>query len=272
MPIEKDDYKEPRCPLCTAEEEESPKPIPLSRIIEKVDSFYAENDYEGAERVLKYWLNEAEIGHDKRGMTIMYSELMGNYRKTLQADKSIFCATQALTLTQCDAVKGTSAEATVTINAATVFQAFGDPEKAIGLFEKAGNVYDAIGASADLRGALANNMATTLVSLKRFDEARENFNKAISYMKQVENGLPDCAISCLNLANLAEAEFGLIDGADEIDRLLDEAEKYLDDKSVRRDYYYAFVASKCAPTFEYYGRFLYAAELEKRSRNFYEGT
>ena len=39
-----------------------------------------------------------------------------------------------------------------------------------------------------------------------------------------------------------------------------------------RDGNYAFVCEKCAPTFHYYGYFLWGAELEERARAIYERT
>ena len=37
-----------------------------------------------------------------------------------------------------------------------------------------------------------------------------------------------------------------------------------------RDGYYAFVCEKCAPTFDYYGYFLIADDLNERAKAIYE--
>jgi len=272
MAIEKEDFSEARCPLCMEDPENPPKvkPVPIKRIFEKADSYYATADYDGAERVLLYWLEEAKNGNDVRGEMLISSELMGTYRKTKQADKAIFYAEHALDLSKDPSIHGTTAEATAYINAATVYQAFGESTKSIPLFEKASAIYQDTDASDDLRGALYNNMGTTLTSLERYDEARNSFNKAIEYMSRVETGALDIAITYLNLSNLEEAEKGIIDAAEIIDGYLDKAEIIFEDKSIPCDGYYAFVCDKCAPTFEYYGRFGYAEELVRRKNDIYE--
>ena len=55
--LSKDDYEEPRCLLNM-----HPKvtPISVGRMIEKLDSYLNQNDYDAAERHLKYWLTEAD--------------------------------------------------------------------------------------------------------------------------------------------------------------------------------------------------------------------
>ena len=51
---------------------------------------------------------------------------------------------------------------------------------------------------------------------------------------------------------------------------LEAAERLLDDPALPRDGYYAFVCEKCAPTFDYYGYFLVADDLNERARAIYE--
>ena len=51
--LSKDDYEEPRCLLNMHPEV---TPIPVGRIIDKLDSYLNKNDYDAAERHLKYWL------------------------------------------------------------------------------------------------------------------------------------------------------------------------------------------------------------------------
>ena len=80
------------------------------------------------------------------------------------------------------------------------------------------------------------------------------------------------AVSYLNMANAVEAQKGLENACEEIDALLDKAEKVLDENYSETDGNYAFVCEKCAPTFGYYGRFLYENELKERARVIYERT
>ena len=45
------------------------RPVPQQRIMDKVDECMNRKDYAGVERVLKYWLQEAQVGRDLRGST-----------------------------------------------------------------------------------------------------------------------------------------------------------------------------------------------------------
>ena len=56
--------------------------IPQERIIRKMDEYMSRRDYAGAERHLKYWLEEAKMGNDRRGELLIRNELVGHFRKT----------------------------------------------------------------------------------------------------------------------------------------------------------------------------------------------
>ena len=76
----------------------------------------------------------------------------------------------------------------------------------------------------------------------------------------------------MTLCSLAE----LYDAADPEDeriaQCLERAWECLDDPELRRDGYYAFMASKGVPVFDRLGFFLYAKELEERIRTIHERT
>jgi tetratricopeptide (TPR) repeat protein len=166
---------------------------------------------------------------------------------------------------------GTISAGTTYTNAATAYHAFGEYEKAIALFEKAKPVYESSGNTRpDLLGGLYNNMALTYTALNRFPEAYALYEKAYAIMGQLEGGVLEQAITCLNMADLAEAEYGPEEGEKKIYELVDKAYDLLNDPDVKRDGYYAFVCEKCAPSFSYYGYFMAADELKKRAEAIYE--
>ena len=169
--------------------------------------------------------------------------------------------------------EGTISAGTAYVNAATVYDAFGMPERAAELFEKAKAIYEATLPETDGRlGGLYNNMGLAYMAMKRFGEAYEAFLKALDIMGKVENGTLEQAITYLNLANAVELEHGLEKGEQKIGQYLDRAAELLDEPSTPRDGYYAFVCEKCAPTFDYYGYFLAAEDLRERARTIYERT
>lgn len=274
-PIGKEDYQEPRCLLCDEPygAETQVKPVPQQRIMEKVDEYMSRRDYAGVERHLLYWLEEAKLGHDQKGELMIRNELVGHYRKTGEREKALTQAEAALRLLDAMEFEGSISAGTTCVNAATAYQAFGEHEKALAVFERARKNYEAIPSlKPELLGGLYNNMALTLVSLKRFAEANTLYQAAIETMANAPHGALEQAITYLNMANAAEDEKGLLDASETIDAYLETAQRLLDTPDIPHEGYYAFVCEKCAPTFEYYGWFQAANELNARARAWYERT
>ena len=136
---------------------------------------------------------------------------------------------------------------------------------------KAKEIYEKELQSDDPRlGGLYNNLGLTLTDLKRFDEAEEYYNKAINVMSDNKNGELEIAITYLNLCDLNEAKLGSEQSEKIIDEYIEKAYELLNRDYLPRNGYYAFVCEKCAPTFGYFGRFLYQKELSDRARCIYE--
>lgn len=273
--IKPEDYMEPRCLLCDEPYGAKPavKSVPQQRILDKMDEYMSHRDYAGAERHLLYWLEEAKLGGDQRGELLIRNELVGHYRKVANREKAFENAEIALQLLKDLDFGSTISSGTTYTNVATAYNAFGENERALSLFEKARAVYESTeNTKPQLLGGLYNNMALTLVKLSRFAEAYVLYEKAMLEMAKVPGGVLEQAITCLNIANAKEAEKGLQTAEKEIFELLDRAYDLLDDPSAPRDGYYAFVCEKCAPTFSYYGYFAAAGELKKRSEELYERT
>ena len=246
--------------------------IPVERVLSKLDSLLRSNDYAGAKRLLEYWLAEAEYTRDDRGVLLMENELMGLCRKLGEKDKAIGFAEKALGQVDTMGISENVGAATTYLNSATVFKAFGDPERSIILFEKARAIYEReLPASDERLGGLYNNMGLTLVDLGRFREAEVLYLKAISVMKSVPDKEPEMAITYLNMASAAEAEMGLEAAKEKIAELIKKATECMDIGKNRTDGNYAFVCEKCATVFGYFGYEAYAAELSERCRRIYEG-
>ena len=270
-----EDYAEPRCLLCDEPYGITPqvKPVPQQRIIQKMNEYMSHRDYQGAERHLKYWLEEAKLGKDKGGELLIRNELVGHYRKTGEKEKAFESASEALRLVKELGFEENISAGTTYINVATAYNAFGENEKSIELFKKAKSVYEKNeNTSPELLGGLYNNMALTNVSLGDFDEAFLLYDKALKIMDKVDGGVLEQAITYLNMADALEAKDGLENAESTVFEYLDKAYDLLNDKNVKHDGYYAFVCEKCAPSFSYYGYFLAANELTKRAESIYERT
>ena len=268
-----EDYEEPACLLCGEPygAEPKPEPVPQQRIIQKLDAYMSRRDYAGAERHLRYWLEEARRVRDLRGQLLVCNELIGHYRKVSDRENALAMADEALRLLKVldfeDAVSG----GTTYVNAATACSAFGEHERALTLFEKARAVYESNpGTRPHLLGGLYNNMALACQALGRYDEAFALYDKAMELMGQVRGGALEQAITCLNRADAVAGQLGLEDGETTINALLEQAWELLQDERAPRDGYYAFVCEKCAPTFSYYGWFAAAEELRQTAEALYE--
>ena len=269
--MEVTDYTDPQCPFCVdAYKSDVVKPIDTRRVIEKLDDYLGHNDYAGAERHLKDWEQEARQGNDLRGEFSIAEEFMGLYRKLARKEEAIAYAEKALHSIDRLEIGDTVGAATACLNAGTVYKAFGMAEKGIPLFERARVIYEEKLPPQDARLAgLYNNYALTLVDLKRFDDARARYARALEILASSEGSEPEMAITELNLASLAEAQYGLEAAEREIEGHLDRAEKLMKTEGIRKDGNYAFVAEKCAPVFGYYGWFGVEAELADEAKRIY---
>lgn len=246
--------------------------IPKERVLEKLDSLLKANNYGVAKRLLKYWLSEAEQTGDNAGALLMKNELMGLCRKQGEKEEALLFARGALSRVSKMGIDGNVGAATTYLNSATVFKAFGLPEESIVLFEKARTIYERdLPANDERLGGLYNNMGLTLVDLKRYKEAEELYLKAVSVMECNAYKEPEQAITYLNMASAAEAEFGLDKAKNKIEELIEKAMACMDVGKDRADGNYAFVCEKCSPVFGYYGYEDYAAQLKERCRRIYEG-
>ena len=248
------------------------KPDFASRLLKELDAFLHKNDYVSAEKYLLNRLEEAQRISDFKTEILIRNELMGLYRKCAKREHALLCVDAAIKLIETNSLQNQVGSATTFLNCATVYKAFGMPEKSLPLFLNAREIYERHLPQDDSRlGGLYNNMGLTLVDLKRYREAEELYFKAINIMQACENGALEVAITYLNLASCAEAENGLTEAEYPISMYLKKAEKLLEAHQ-NRDGYYAFVCEKCASVFGYYGYFMYEKELLERARRIYEGA
>ena len=270
--LKREDYEEPSCPFCTdgLDGKQPIRPIDVSRMIDRLNAYLDRNDYDAAERHLQYWLAEAQNGNDERGALTIRNEQMGLYRKRGKREKALEAVREGLSLLHTLQFEGTLTASTTYVNAATVYKSFGMAKEALPLYRAAQEIYEKELSEDDARlGGLYNNMALALADEKQFQEAEACYRKALSVMAQVEHGEAEAAITYLNLADLAAEELGLLESEAIVSAYLDKAETLLETPTLPHNGNYAFVCEKCAPTFDYFGRFAYAKELKTRSEEIY---
>lgn len=268
------DYTDPVCPFNTEQYDKKPKvrSIPVDRILNKLDGHLDKNDGDGGIKLLQYWLSEARLGGDEKGELAMLNELMGISRTSGDKENAFKYAKEALALAEKTGLSKSVTGATVSLNAATVYKAFGEPQKAVELYENTEKIYKEFLPENDYRvGSLYNNMGLACVEIKDFDKAETLYKKAIAVMEELEGREPEQAITYLNIADLIYAKEGAEEGEEKINACLDKAEALLD-AAKKRDGKYAFMCSHCASVFGFYGRFLYEEELKKRAAEIYDGN
>ena len=245
--------------------------IPQERIIRKMDEYMSRRDYAGAERHLKYWLEEAKMGNDRRGELLIRNELVGHFRKTGNRKEALKNGERALDLLKELGFEDSVSGGTTYVNMATACNAFGENERAMELFENARRIYEADRETRpDLLGGLYNNMALCCTALERYEQADTLFKKALAIMAGVPGGGLEQAITYLNMADAAAARYGMEESESRVAAYLDKAAALLMDSSIPRDGYYAFVCEKCAPAFSYYGYFLTARQLKEAAETIYQ--
>lgn len=245
--------------------------IPVQRIIEKLDESLSRNDYTSAEKLLSYWLSEAEECGDASGKLTILNEQIGLYRKTAQEAKCLSAIDAAMKQTKSLKPENAVTLGTTYINAATGFRAFGRTAEAAEFYEKAKGIYESHLQPDDGRlAALYNNMAVTLGAQGRYSEAEAFFAKALAILPRQKNGKCEAAVTYLNLADLAYARLGPEYSEIQIREYLEKAEILLDSADIPRDGYYAFTCEKCAPVFGYYGYFLTERKLVQAAKEIYE--
>ena len=270
--LKREDYYEPSCPFCTdgLDGKQPIRHIDVSRMMGRLNAYLDRNDYDAAERHLQYWLAEAQNGNDERGALTIRNEQMGLYRKRGKREEALEAVLEGLSLLRALQFEGTLTAGTTYVNAATVYKSFGMPKDALSLYRAAQEIYEKTLPEDDARlGGLYNNMALALVDEKQFREAEACYRKALSVMSRVEHGEAEAAITYLNMADLAAEELGLLESEEIVSAYLDKAETLLETPSLPHNGYYAFVCEKCAPTFDYFGRFAYAKELKTHSEEIY---
>ena len=269
-----EDYMEPECPLCDKPVGYRQKKdmIPQQRISQKLDEMMGAKDHAGAERMLKYWLNEATANGDDQGKFMIYNEMMGFYRKVSDKNNAYESICKACSMIPMLGYSASVSGATCYINAATVYTSFGEPELAIEYFRRAEKIYSGIENLDPIKLAgLYNNMATAYCSMNESSRAWELFSKALDTLRDCTGSEPEQAITYLNMIDI------IVDGDDEEKELkiaehLGRAQELLDSESVPHDGYYAFVCDKCISIYEYFGWFRYVKQLKERIASINERT
>lgn len=271
MALELDDLKfNFGCASCGYKHQDPDEPIgtiKVSRVIEKLDKLFSCNDMAGAGRLLEYWRNEAFSLRDKRGELSVVNEQLGYFRKTGEKEKALQAVARSLELIAQLDIWDTVSSATIFLNAATTLKAFGRSEEALPLYENTLAIYRENLPEKDLRfGGFYNNYALALTDLGRYQEAEDCYKAALEIVLPDKKGRLDGAVTYVNMAHLYEV---WEEKNQSIPVCLEKGLEILNDKGIAQNGYYAFVLSKCAPSYGHFGMAAVAERLSRLSEEIY---
>ena len=234
-------------------------------VISEYDDFVARRDYAGGGEFLKLASEAARLEGDLSSELVISNELIGHCRKNDDREGCLEAIGRTIELIALADTGNEPSAGTAYINIGTGYTRVGEPELAIEYFRKAEEIYSRTLRPRDPRwGGLYNNMATALQETGEYKEAEKLFYKAAKLMSALDKS-EDEAVTYVNLAHLTEAAGGR---GETIAEYLDRA-YYLLDTVLERGSYYAFVCSKCAPSYGHFGDVKRAAELNERAERIY---
>ena len=215
-------------------------------------------------------MQKARSQKDWRAELTILSELLGQVRRSLKEEKGIRTVNEVLTLLHNHTLGSTVSGATILLNAATTLKCFGRAEQSIPIFRHVSRVYADNLDPQDYRFAgLYNNMALSFSDVGDFLSAEKYFQLACTVLEKCPGTENDRAVTLCNQAECYDAQ----DPEDpQIGACLEKAWSNLNAPELKRDGYHAFTISKCAPTFDRLGYFLYASELRKRAEAIYSSS
>lgn len=244
--------------------------IPIVRITEKLDALLDKNDTEGAKRLLGYWENEAKQLNDKNGLAVIWNELAGLCRRAKEPQVALEVISKLLTLLKENKLDTSVSGATMILNCATTLKALGNPEEAMVLYDHVCEIYKKEQVNDDLLLAgLYNNMATALKDIREYERAENCYIFSIQCLMSHPERSDELAITAINMAHLLH-ECNPTDRR--IERYVDIAWECLNNPALPRDGDYAFICTKCATAFGYFGYFLREEELNARAEAIFGNT
>ena len=267
------DYIEPMCCFDssaytgTPDAEPTAQTLEVPRLISRLDALYDAGREAEAAAFLEQWRDKAREMGDWRGELSLLSEMMGHYRRSREADKGLAAVNDGMEIIRLHRLGSTVSGATVLLNAATTMKSFGRARESLPVFEHVSRVYSNNLDPADYRfGGLYNNMALSCADVGDYTKAEQYFHRALRVIAACPAPDNELAVTYCNMAETYDRQ----DPLDErVGECMEKAWEHLNAPGLKQDGYHAFTISKCAPSFDYFGYFVYARQLRERAEAIY---
>ena len=253
------------CPTCSKESDDT---VPVARVMQKLDSYFAKNDLDGALRLLEYWDREARVLNDRRALLEILNEKIGCFRRTGDEEQALLSVQEAFSLIDELCLGESESAATVYLNGATTMKSFHKTIDAMKFYFKAKEIYDRTLSCDDYRLATYyNNISSAYKELGEIEKAEDACFSAISTLEKSSDFLGEIALTHVNLAHL----YYDIDNLDErVYEHMDIAWELLSSEKNVHDGHFAFLCSKCYPSFGFFGYFDHENRLKALVEAIYE--
>ena len=243
--------------------------VDIPKVVTELDMLQNGGHLPDAQRLLEHWANISLRSGDWRSELSLQSELMGLHRRTGDKNAAWAAIERGLELIRLHRLGSTVSGATIMLNAATTMKFLGRSNDALPIFRHVSRIYAEQLDPSDYRFAgLYNNMALAYQDTGNFESAERHFKMALDIIKNCKDPGNDTAVTLCNLAEL----YALMGREEDIEPMLDRAYACLSDPALPRDGYNAFTLSKCIPTFDHFGYFIYVKSLRERMEEINERT
>lgn len=244
-----------------------PKSMDIPSFIRELDALYSSGREKEAGKALDEATEKARTMGDWRGELALLSEVCGHCRRSGEEEKALAAIDRLTEIIREHRMGSTVSAATVLLNAATTLKCFGRADRSIPIFRHVSRIYSSNLTPTDYRFAgLFNNMALSCADVGDFAQAEELFKAAMKVIEKCPAPENELAVT---LCNLAELYYKQNAEDERVNECMERAWEYLNSPSLPKDGYHAFTVSKCAPSFDYFGFFLYARELKERAAKIY---
>lgn len=174
----------------------------IDKIVEKVDSLYAENRGQEAQKLLEDAIRQAMEEGDDNSLLILLNEIIGYMRETSQVEQSYRYAGAALSLMKRMGIEGSTPYATTLLNIANAYRAGGRLVDSMEYYQEVLRLYEKqVDKNDMLFASLHNNISLLYQEMGEYEQAIDSLKKALDIVKANPDTYFEEAVTYANLAS-----------------------------------------------------------------------
>lgn len=150
----------------------------MNRYFQELDQRFREDDIRGAEEVSLSYLNQASKEKDTGAVVAIANELGGLYRVQGRFDRALETYDIALRGIELLNLTGDKQHGITLLNLASVYNAAGNPDRALELYSRAGQIFEKPGC------ATAYELAALYNNISHIYEKKQDLSRALIYAER----------------------------------------------------------------------------------------